>query len=110
VANWASASGQQYPFAGPGTSASGQSFQLSEGRIGSTGQAVNQTINGASTPWIWTVIEFNSSGTPTYSQIAMFPTYSVYVNGALKATDPQSALSAFIAQNSSYQLSPSQIP
>jgi hypothetical protein len=110
IAGWFSSSGQQYANSGPGTSGSGQSYQLTEGRIGSTGQAVNQTINGTSTPWIWTVIEFNSSGTPTYSQVSMFPTFSVYVNGALKQTYAQSALSSFIALSASYQLMPSQIP
>jgi hypothetical protein len=110
VANWLSASAQQNPYSGPGTSGSGQSYQLSEGRVGTTGQAVSLTLNGTTVPWTWSVIEFNSSGTPTYSQVAIFPTYSVYVNGTLTATYPQSAVSTFIALNASYQLTPSQIP
>gem|GEM_PF-3853228 len=40
----------------------------------------------------------------------MFPTFSVYINGTLTATYPQSSVSAFIAQNASYQLTRSQIP
>ena len=31
------------------------------------------------------MIEFNATGSPTYSDVGMFPTYSVYVNGSLVA-------------------------
>ena len=71
---------------------------------------MNLTLNGTSTPWIFSAIEVNSSGIPTYSQVSMFPTFSVYINGTLTATYPQSSVSAFIAQNASYQLTRSQIP
>ena len=75
------------------------------------GQRGSQTINGGRTePWIWSVIEFNSSGTPTYTNVGMFPTYSVYVNGSLVATYPQSTVAAFVLKDDRYQLTPSQIP
>ena len=94
-----------------GTSPSGEVYQLAEGRIGTVGQLGSETINGGRTvPWIWSVIEFNSSGTPTYDDVGMFPTYSVYVNGEIVITYPQSTVAAFIANNQTYQLEPSQIP
>jgi hypothetical protein len=86
-------------------------IQLAAGRVGTIGQLASQTINGGRTvPWVWSVIEFNSSGTPTYSNVGMFPTYSVYVSGNLAATYPQSAVAAFVLNNQTYQLTPSQIP
>jgi len=85
--------------------------QLAEGRVGITGQEVNATINGGTTPWIWSVIEFDSVGNAvTPVDHAMFPTYSIYVNGNLAQTCPQSDPSSFISQNQSYQRLPSQIP
>jgi hypothetical protein len=93
------------------TSPSGEIYQLAEGRIGKMGQRGSQTINGGRTvPWIWSVIEFSSSGTPTYSNHAMFPTYSVYTNGLLTTTFAQSPVATFVANDDSYQLTPSQIP
>lgn len=90
-------------------SSSGKIYLLSEGRIGSVGQAVSQTLNGRTVPWIWTVIEFDSSGNPTYSDRAMFPTYSVYANGSLVATYPQSSVASFIVDDQTYQRTPAQI-
>lgn len=85
--------------------------QLAEGRLGKTGQSINATINGTTTPWIWSVVEFDSAGNVVVPvDHAMFPTYSVYVNGNLAQTCPQSAPSSFIAQNQTYQRLPSQIP
>ena len=85
-------------------------YQLNEGQIGGAGQLVNWTLNQSSTPWIWSVVEFDEWGIPTTAGHAMFPTYSVYVNGTLTAIYPQSSAAAFIAQNDTYQLTPSQIP
>jgi hypothetical protein len=85
--------------------------QLNEGRLGTTGRAINHTINGGTTPWIWSVIEFNSAGNIVIPiDHAMFPTYSIYLNGNLVLTCPQSSPSAFITQSESYQRLPSQIP
>jgi hypothetical protein len=104
-------SGQPSPYMGAsGTSPSGKTYQLAEGRIGAVGQAGSQTINGRTVPWIWSVIEFDSSGNPTYSDTGMFPTYSVYVNGSLVATYPQSSVASFVANDQTYQRTPSQIP
>jgi hypothetical protein len=109
VPGWLSA-GQPSQYNGAtGVSGSGQTYQLAEGRVGKVGQAVNQTLNGMTTPWIWTVIEFNSAGTPNWLDHAMFPTYWVYINGTLSFKYPQSSVSAFIANNASYQRTPSQI-
>jgi hypothetical protein len=65
-------------------------YRTTEGRIGPTGQAINRTINGGTTPWIWSVIEFDSSGNLIVPiDHAMFPTYSIYWNGNLVQTCPQ---------------------
>ena len=75
------------------------------------GQSGSQTINnGRTVPWVWSVIEFDSSGIPTYTDTAMFPTYSVYVNGGLLVTFNQSSVASFVANDQTYQRTPSQIP
>jgi len=91
------------------TSSSGKVYQLAEGRIGGMGQAISFTINNRTVPWIWSVIEFDSSGNPTYSDHAIFPTYSVYVNGSLVATYPQTSVATFAAKDDTYQRVPSDI-
>jgi hypothetical protein len=103
--------GQASPYMGAGgASPSGEVYQLAEGRVGTIGQLASETINGNRTvPYIWSLIEFNSSGNPTYSNVGMFPTYSVYVNGNLAATYPQSSVASFILNNNTYQLIPSSI-
>jgi hypothetical protein len=80
-------------------------YQLAEGRIGTTGQAVSQTINGRTVPWIWSVIEFDASGVATTTDHAIFPAYSVYKDGARIAAYPQtqSNMTAFIAKDATYQ-------
>lgn len=59
--------GQNHPDNGAsGITASADAvYQLAEGRIGTTGQAVSQTINGRTVPWIWSVIKFDTSGVAT---------------------------------------------
>ena len=111
VKNWISA-GQSSPYMGAyGTSGSGKVYQLAEGRIGKAGQAGSQTINaGRTVPWIWSDIEFDANGNPYYSDVAIFPTYSVYKNGVLVETIHQSAVATFIALDSNYQRIPSDIP
>lgn len=110
IPNWLEA-GQSSQYNGAsGTSPSNEIYQIAEGRVGLVGQSVNLFLTNHSTPWIWTAIEFDSSGKPTYSNYAMFPTYSVYTNGSLTATYPQSAVSTFSNQDSSYELTPSEIP
>jgi hypothetical protein len=111
ILNWIS-TGQASPYMGAsGTSPSGKVYQLAEGRVGTLGQHGSQTINGGRTvPWIWSVIEFDSAGNPTYSDHAMFPTYSVYVNGTLAVTYPQSSVASFVANDQTYQRTPSQVP
>ncbi len=86
-------------------------YQLAEGRLGSIGQQVNFTINGMTTPWIWSVIRFDSSGNLSPLDHAIFPTYYVYVNGVLTLpVFPQSPPASFIQFNDSYQRLPVQIP
>jgi hypothetical protein len=110
ILHWLGAGQASQYMGASGTSASGKIYQLAEGRVGSMGQAGSQTINGGRTvPWIWNVIEFDASGNPTYSDVAMFPTYSVYVNGALTATYPQSTVVNFVAKDQTYQRTPSQV-
>jgi IPT/TIG domain len=110
ILNWIG-TGQASQYMGASnTSPSGKVYQLAEGRIGTMGQIGSATINGGRTvPWIWSVIEFDSSGNPTTSDHAVFPTYSVYVNGNLTATYPQSSVASFIVKDQTYQRTPSQI-
>lgn len=106
------ASGEAHPSNGAnGVTSSGTGvFQLAEGRLGSLGQRVNATINGRTTPWIWSVIRFDASGALTPLDHAIFPTYSVYKDGTLTATFPQSAPSAFISKDARYQRNTSEVP
>ena len=100
---------QSSTYMGATGTVNGKQYQLAEGRLGSTGQKINQTINGRTTRWIWSVVELDSSGNPTTSDHAIFPTYSIYVNGVLQNTIPQTAASSFIANDQTYQRTPSQI-
>jgi hypothetical protein len=92
-----------------GTSNSGKIYLISEGRIGTVGQAVNLTLTGNTTPWIYSAIEFDSSGNPSIAT-GMFPTYTVYKNGQFFAKIPQSAVAAFASYNQSYELTGSNVP
>lgn len=108
-------------------------FQLNEGRVGSTGQRVNATLNwcGGSTcfaevanapfttPWIWSFVQFDLQGRriapvagqplPTGAQI--FPSYVVYENGQEIVPLVQSDPEVFILLNSpSSELLPGAIP
>jgi hypothetical protein len=79
-----------------GTSATGKQYQIAEGRVGPAGQRAYKVVNsGRTVPWIYSVIEFDSSGNPTYSDVASFPTYSVYQNSTLLQTHPQSTVLQF---------------
>ena len=105
--------GQDHPNNGfRGIDSAGQGVaQLVEGRLGTIGQTINTTINGGTTPWIWNVIEFDSTGSIVLPvDHAMFPTYSIYLNGSLVSTCSQSDPGSFIAQNSTYRRLPSDIP
>jgi hypothetical protein len=105
--------GQNHPDNGASgiTKSADAVYQLAEGRIGTTGQAVNQTINGRTTPYIWSVIEFDTSGVATTTDTAIFPAYSVYKDGVQIAVYPetQSKMNNFIAKDDTYQRLPSQI-
>jgi hypothetical protein len=87
-------------------------FQLSEGRLGSDGQTINQTINGHSTPWIWSVIRFDLKGdlVPADIDHQIFPTYYVYADGQLIHAYPQSPAAIFIALDATSQRLPSEVP
>lgn len=106
------AAGEEHPSNGAnGVTHSGNGvFQLAEGRLGSLGQRVNSTINGRTTPFVWSVIRFESSGALAPLDHAIFPTYAVYVDGNLTATYPQSDPAEFISKDDTYQRLPSQIP
>jgi hypothetical protein len=41
--------------------------------------------------------------------LSMFPTHSIYINGQLTTTIPQSAAQTFVSEGDGYQLMPSQI-
>ena len=88
---------------GPSASATGV-FQLNEGRLGTLGQEVNLTLNGHSTPWIWSVIEFDTHGQlilPANTQI--FPTYFIYQDGQLVNVINQSDIETFISLDETSQ-------
>ena len=102
---------------GTGPSQLGYSYLLAETRVGTAGQAGWKTLNDEQEiPWVWSVIEFDSNGTPqnfknssTVScpggavsvNYQIFPTYSVYKSSlgspisTLKATIQQGANTAF---------------
>lgn len=105
-------SGEAHPSNGAnGVTSSGTGvFQLAEGRLGSIGQRVNQTINGRTTPWIWSVIRFDGFGALSPVDHSIFPTHFVYKDGNLTATFPQSVPSAFILKDATYQRLPSEVP
>jgi hypothetical protein len=106
------ASGEAHPSNGAnGVTSSGSGvFQLAEGRLGSLGQRVNQTINGRTTPWIWSVIRFDGFGALSPVDHSIFPTHFVYKDGSLTATFPQSAPATFILKDATYQRLPSEVP
>jgi hypothetical protein len=106
------AGGEAHPSNGArGVTSSGSGvFQLAEGRLGSLGQRANTTINGRSTPWIWSVIHFDASGNLRPLDHAIFPTYYVYKDGDLIATYPQSAPATFIALDAFYQRLVPEVP
>jgi len=87
-------------------------YMLSEGRLGSDGQKVNQVINGHSTPWIWSVIRFDLKGDLVPSDIdhQIFPTYYVYADGQLIHQYPQADAETFIALDDTSQRQPSEVP
>ncbi|HEU5400129.1 MAG TPA: Ig-like domain repeat protein [Terriglobales bacterium] len=109
--SWFDASAEPSPYMGSSGVVNSNTYQLSEGRVGLMGQIINYTINELSTPWVWSVIEFDANGNPSWSDRSMFPTYSVYVNGQLQPSSPipQSAAQTFIDQTSTYQRLPSQV-
>jgi hypothetical protein len=95
INNWA-AKGKPSQYMGlSGTSNSGRKYKIAEGRIGDVGQRGSKTINGRTVPWIYDIIEFDSSGIPTYSDHGTFPTYYVYKNGQLQTTYAQSPVLDF---------------
>jgi hypothetical protein len=102
--------GDAHPSNGAGVTASGTSaYQLTEGRVGLGGRLVNLTINGRTTPWIWSVIRFNASGFLDATDAALFPTYYVYRNGQRIQTLSQTTLSIFIQKDETYQRLPWEI-
>lgn len=83
-------------------------YQLNEGRLGTLGQIINLFLNGT-TPWIWSAIRFDADGRPLPVDHGMFPSYSVYVDGNLLVTFPQSPVGEFVLKDETYQRLPSQI-
>ncbi len=82
-----------------GTTSSGNQAQLAEGRVGTRGQKGSMTINQQRTvPYVWNAIEFDANGNFISAPHEMFPTYSVYVNGQLQTTYPQSPVLDFVYQ------------
>jgi hypothetical protein len=89
-------------------------YQVTEARLGADGQAVNQFLNGVaggdyrtSTPWIWSVIQFDANGkTRDWTQgsnLQTFPSYQIYTNGFAKQLISEGDLMNFISLNSTSQ-------
>jgi hypothetical protein len=92
---------------------------MAEGRIGDEGQRVNFTLNWCTntllpcsmdgyqnvTPWIWSVVRFDTSGGKGVPDHQIFPTYYVYENGKLVSAFAQSDLATFTKLDGSSQIS-----
>ena len=102
--------GQASQYNGSQISPSGHVYQLAEGRVGTIGQAISLTINGRTVPWIYNVIEFDSTGTETTTISSTFPTFSVYENNTRIAVIPQSSVEEWVAKNDTYEKTPADIP
>jgi hypothetical protein len=85
-------------------------FQLAEGRVGTFAQAANMTLNWCTTknmlgicttpvppvtPYIWAYPVFDTQGNYTMNT-QIFPTYSIYEDGKLVNTIPQTYQENFI--------------
>jgi hypothetical protein len=60
-------------------------YQINEGRLGLDGQNANYYLNGVTTPWIWTAIQFDANGKTRafvqgdiFSNISIFPSMQIY--------------------------------
>jgi hypothetical protein len=87
-------------------------YQIAQARVGSVGQRVYATLNnGATVPWIWSVVEFDSYGNPVMignpANYQVFPTFTVYVNGTVYATYPQSSVASILQLNDTSEITPS---
>jgi Glucodextranase, domain B len=98
-------------------------FQLNEGRVGASGQAVNMTLNACTSandaglcnapssptvPYIWSFPLFDFQAQYTVGH-QIFPTYYIYESGKLVNKIGQSALEDFIKLNSRSQVKVSDI-
>jgi hypothetical protein len=118
--SWYTPSGQANQNMGTvGGTAAGNIYALAEGRIGFAAQLIGNTINCGGhissvttcTPWIYSVAEFDSSTGETANvtdpaNYSPFPTYFVYLNGAIYAESIQEPLADFTALNASNQFVP----
>jgi hypothetical protein len=85
-------------------------YQLAEGRMGTDAQLVFATVNGHSSPWLWSVINFALGGpNGTVSSKSMYPTHSIYIDGTLSSTSTPN-FSGFVSSDDTYQMIPSNIP
>jgi hypothetical protein len=65
---------------------------------------------GDTTPWIWSVIRFSLDGNRLPADLQIFPTYSIYEDGQLLGTVPQSNPESFIALDDTSQRHVADIP
>ncbi|MCA2962616.1 MAG: hypothetical protein INH40_01775 [Acidobacteriaceae bacterium] len=93
-------------------------YHINQSRVGATGQAGDTYLNdrtsnltygvpGNTTPWTWSVIQFDSSGNlriPLTAQV--FPTYYFFEDDTRIAVRPQSVLEPFISLSSSSRFIP----
>ncbi len=84
-------------------------FQMSQGRVGMTGQEVDRTLNypdlrlGSGTPWIWSILRFDKTGSLLALDSQIFPTYSIFLDGQLVQTIRQGDLDFFVIHDETSQ-------
>ena len=85
---------------------SGTKYNLiNEARIGKAAQGVEQTLDptGAITPWIWSVLGFDKSGSASLD-VQLFPTYWVYQDGVFCGSRKQHEFGEFVTRTTSGEL------
>jgi hypothetical protein len=99
--------GQRHPFNGRRGKTSQETgvYQLNQARIGIAAQTVFNVLNGHSTPWIWSTVEFDTLGRLVFEDRhhQVFPTYTVYENGKCLTEFTQIPLEDYLTHDATSQ-------